>query len=132
MEQLWVEIHSPAQMEANPGPAQPMVKPGPRQALVLCKLMASLIPFTPVQPQTCLKIHVGTPPLLQIGSLRIMNQVFGLSQLETGEAFEHGVFDGLLGLGFPSLALKGTTPIFDNLKKQGQISEPVFAFYLST
>ncbi|XP_020938612.1 pregnancy-associated glycoprotein 2-like [Sus scrofa] len=67
-----------------------------------------------------------------IGSLRTMNQVFGLSQLETGEAFEHGVFDGLLGLGFPSLALKGTTPIFDNLKKQGQISEPVFAFYLST
>uniref|UniRef100_A0A4X1TNU4 Pregnancy-associated glycoprotein 2-like n=1 Tax=Sus scrofa TaxID=9823 RepID=A0A4X1TNU4_PIG len=69
---------------------------------------------------------------VRIGSLMTMNQIFGLSQLETGEAFEHGVFDGVLGLGFPSLALKRTTPIFDNLKKQGQISEPVFAFYLST
>ncbi|OWK17448.1 hypothetical protein Celaphus_00013446 [Cervus elaphus hippelaphus] len=40
-------------------------------------------------------------------------------------------FDGVLGLNYPNLSLTGCIPIFDNLKNQGAISEPVFAFYLS-
>lgn len=44
---------------------------------------------------------------------------------------EYAVFDGILGLGYPSLGLQGITPVFDNLWKQGLISEELFAFYLS-
>ena len=39
---------------------------------------------------------------------------------------------GLLGLGYPGLAIEDTTPVFDNLRKRGLIAQPVFAFYLST
>ena len=40
-------------------------------------------------------------------------------------------FDGILGLNYPNLSCSGAIPIFDKLKNQGAISEPVFAFYLS-
>ncbi|KAB0357408.1 hypothetical protein FD754_001564 [Muntiacus muntjak] len=39
--------------------------------------------------------------------------------------------DGIFGLNYPNLSVFGAIPIFDNLKNQGAISEPVFAFYLS-
>ena len=45
--------------------------------------------------------------------------------------FEGMPFDGVLGLNYPKFSFTGGTPIFDNLKNQGAISEPVFAFYLS-
>ena len=45
--------------------------------------------------------------------------------------FEGLPFDGILGLSYPNISFIGGIPIFDNLKNQGAISEPVFAFYLS-
>ena len=45
--------------------------------------------------------------------------------------FEDLPFDGVLGLNYPNISFTGAIPIFDNLKNQGAISEPVFAFYLS-
>ena len=59
-----------------------------------------------------------------------MAQPFGLSLKEFG--FEDVPFDGILGLSYPSFSTPEITPIFDNLEEQGVISEPVFAFYLST
>ncbi|XP_057583786.1 pregnancy-associated glycoprotein 2-like [Hippopotamus amphibius kiboko] len=68
-------------------------------------------------------------------TVRIMNlvnthQEFGLFVKEIG--FSNSISDGVLGLGYPSLAPKGITPVFDKLKTRGLISQPVFAFYLST
>uniref|UniRef100_A0A8D1BVJ4 Peptidase A1 domain-containing protein n=1 Tax=Sus scrofa TaxID=9823 RepID=A0A8D1BVJ4_PIG len=60
------------------------------------------------------------------------DQEFGYSQWEENEAFDHAMFDGMLGLGYPGLAIEDTTPVFDNLRKRGLIAQPVFAFYLST
>ena len=40
-------------------------------------------------------------------------------------------FAGVLGLNYPNISFIGAIPIFDKLKNQGAISEPVFAFYLS-
>ncbi|OWK17633.1 PAG2, partial [Cervus elaphus hippelaphus] len=68
----------------------------------------------------------------QIGNLVIVNQTFGLSQNQSSGILEQVPYDGLLGLAYPSLAVRGTTPVFDNLKNQRVISEPVFAFYLSS
>ena len=83
--------------------------------------------------QACFpKFHVETPLLPQIDKLTSTGQAFGLSKVEISRTFEHAIYDGILGLAYPSLAMPGTTAVFDNLKKQGQISEPVFAFYLST
>ncbi|XP_057584864.1 pregnancy-associated glycoprotein 2-like [Hippopotamus amphibius kiboko] len=72
-----------------------------------------------------------------IGSdtVRIMNlvdlgQEFGLSVKEIG--YHNSFSGGVLGLAYPSRASKGITPVFDKLKTQGLISQPVFAFYLST
>nr|XP_058926482.1 pregnancy-associated glycoprotein 2-like [Kogia breviceps] len=67
---------------------------------------------------------------VRIGKLVDVVQPFALSQSQFG--MEHAPFDGILGLGYRSLAIQGTTPVFDNLKRRGQIIQPVFAFYLST
>ena len=67
-----------------------------------------------------------------MGKFKGEGQAFGLSQSEPREDLEHAVFDGIQGLGYPSLAIQGTTPIFDKLMNQSLISEPVIAFYLST
>ncbi|XP_036115558.1 pepsin F-like [Molossus molossus] len=69
---------------------------------------------------------------VRIGDLVVKYQAFGLSQTESSKSFEYGVFDGILGLSYPTMALKGTTPVFDSMWKQGLLSENLFAFYLST
>ena len=67
--------------------------------------------------------------LPQIGDFVSTDQPFCLSMAEYGS--EHIPFDGILGLNYPSVSSSGAIPIFDKLKNQGAISEPVFAFYLS-
>ncbi|XDB65888.1 hypothetical protein AB1E18_019198 [Capra hircus] len=67
--------------------------------------------------------------LTHIGDLVSTDQLFGLSLVEYG--FEDIPFDGILGLNYPNISSAGAIPIVDNLKNQGAISEPVFAFYLS-
>ncbi|XP_061263748.1 pregnancy-associated glycoprotein 2-like [Bos javanicus] len=67
---------------------------------------------------------------VRIGNLVSLKQSFGLSQEEYG--FDGAPFDGVLGLAYPSISIKGIIPIFDNLWSQGAFSEPVFAFYLNT
>ena len=67
--------------------------------------------------------------LPQIGDLVSTDQQFGLSLEHSG--FKGMPFDGVLGLNYPNFSFTGGTPIFDNLKNQGAIPEPVLAFYLS-
>jgi hypothetical protein len=71
----------------------------------------------------------GNTSLPQIGDPVSTNQLFGLSIVEYG--YEDAPFAGILGLNYPNISVFGAIPIFDNLKNQGAISEPVFAFYLS-
>ena len=70
--------------------------------------------------------HFSLP---QIGDLVSTDQPFGLSMAES--EFEGIPFEGILGLNYPNISFRGAIPIFDNLKNQSAISEPVFAFYLS-
>ena len=84
------------------------------------------------QPSPTFQTFPWRHPLLpQFGGLVDESQAFGLSLKEPGKFMEYAVFDGILGLGYPSLGLGGTIPVFDNLWKQGLISEELFAFYLS-
>ncbi|XP_025142250.1 pregnancy-associated glycoprotein 1 isoform X3 [Bubalus bubalis] len=66
---------------------------------------------------------------VRIGDLVSTDQPFGLSMAEYG--FKDMPFDGVLGLNYPNISSSGAIPIFDKLKNQGAISEPVFAFYFS-
>ncbi|XP_044041331.1 nothepsin [Siniperca chuatsi] len=84
-------------------------------------------------------IHYGSGHLLgimardtlKIGDLTALNQEFGESVYEPGAAFVMARFDGVLGMGYPSLAEILGNPVFDNMMAQKTVQEPVFSFYLS-
>ncbi|KAI4553190.1 hypothetical protein MJT46_016484 [Ovis ammon polii x Ovis aries] len=69
--------------------------------------------------------------IVQIGDLVIMNQTFALTYRQASKILPLLPFEGVLGLGYPSLATTGIIPVFDSLMLQKVISEPVFAFYLN-
>ena len=71
-------------------------------------------------------------PVSQVGTAAARNQTIGLTKNQIGGFLENSPYDGILGLAYPNLAVRGTTPVFDNLKNHKIISEPVFAFYLSS
>jgi len=72
---------------------------------------------------------------VHVGPLVAKGQIFGLISEEIGETFAMS-FDGLVGLGFPSLVsttgvdTPNALPLIDNLMQQGQLQTPMFAFYL--
>jgi len=68
--------------------------------------------------------------VLHIGDLKIEGQLFGEATSEPGLAFAFGRFDGILGLGYDSIAVNHIPPPFYNMIDQGLLDEPVFAFYL--
>ncbi|XP_005699870.2 PREDICTED: pregnancy-associated glycoprotein 2-like [Capra hircus] len=66
-----------------------------------------------------------------VGTAAARNQTIGLTKNQIGGFLENSTYDGILGLAYPSLARHEATPLFDNLKRQGVISQPVFALFLS-
>jgi saccharopepsin len=68
---------------------------------------------------------------VQIGDLKIKDQLFAEATSEPGLAFAFGRFDGILGLGYDTISVNRIPPPFYNMIDQGLIDEPVFAFYLS-
>lgn len=47
-----------------------------------------------------------------------------------GFSYALGKFDGILGLGFSSISIDQTPPVFENAIKQNIVDQPIFAFYL--
>lgn len=56
---------------------------------------------------------------------------FGEALWEPSLVFAFARFDGILGLGFPTLAVGGVQPPLDTLVEQGLLEKPVFSFYLN-
>lgn len=56
---------------------------------------------------------------------------FGEALWEPSLVFTFAHFDGILGLGFPVLAVGGVQPPLDRLVDQGLLDKPVFSFYLN-
>ncbi|XP_048409059.2 pepsin A-like isoform X3 [Stegostoma tigrinum] len=68
---------------------------------------------------------------VRISNINIRNQEFGLSTSEPGGFFSYVKFDGILGMGYPSLAASGATTVFQNLMSQNLVDEPLFSVYLT-
>uniref|UniRef100_A0A8C3RAE0 cathepsin E n=1 Tax=Cyanoderma ruficeps TaxID=181631 RepID=A0A8C3RAE0_9PASS len=105
--------------------------------------------FHPTQSSTY-KV-IGTPFSIQYGTgsmtgiigsdqvavsdvwgLIVSNQQFAESISEPGKAFLDADFDGILGLAYPSLAVDGVTPVFDNMMAQNLVELPIFSVYMSS
>lgn len=68
---------------------------------------------------------------MQIGNLTIVGQDFGQSIMEPGRTFVLAQFDGVLGLGYPSLAVGNSVPVFDRIMDQQLLDKPIFSFHLN-
>uniref|UniRef100_A0A8I3P2A6 Napsin A aspartic peptidase n=1 Tax=Canis lupus familiaris TaxID=9615 RepID=A0A8I3P2A6_CANLF len=68
---------------------------------------------------------------LTIGGVKSASVIFGEALWEPSLVFTLAHFDGILGLGFPILAVGGVQPPLDLLVDQGLLDKPVFSFYLN-
>jgi len=69
--------------------------------------------------------------VLHIADLEIKGQDFGESVKEPGITFALGRFDGILGLGYDTISVKGVVPPFYNLVNQDLLDEKLFSFWLN-
>ena len=66
-----------------------------------------------------------------LGPLTVPGQVFGEVTDQKGTPFAPGAFSGILGLAYPSIAVEGAVPIFDNMMLQRLLPANLVSFYLS-
>ena len=69
----------------------------------------------------------------QLGAMTVPSQRFAEILEEIGAVFSHAKFQGILGLGFPTLSSEyGILPVFDNMMRQNLLgSLNLFSFYFS-
>lgn len=66
---------------------------------------------------------------VRLGNLTVTNHIFAqVNNFSTNKIFS---YDGLLGLGFESIAESKSPTFLDNLFTQNQIAQKVFSFYLN-
>jgi len=90
-----------------------------------------------IQTQTEWDIRYGTgntegylaEDVVSVGGLAVQNQSFALAN-ETSSIFATSGSDGIMGMGFQSIASSGAPTWFENLAKSGSLASNVFAFYL--
>jgi cathepsin D len=68
---------------------------------------------------------------VKAGNKTAKQMTFGGATKEPGLAFVAAKFDGILGMGYPSISVDGVLPFFDTLMAQKAVEKPVFGFYLS-
>jgi saccharopepsin len=88
---------------------------------------------------TKFEIHYGTGSLegiisndvLGVGDIVVKSQDFGESVKEPGLTFAFGKFDGIFGLAYDRISVKGVVPPFYNMVNDHLLDEPVFSFWLN-
>jgi len=66
-----------------------------------------------------------------IAGMEVKGQTFGEAMEQPGWAWVTAKYDGIMGMGKPSLAHKAVKPVFNNMMDQGLVSDPLFAFWIS-
>lgn len=87
---------------------------------------------------TDFKIQYGTGSLqgyvsediVTIGDAKIQNQGFAEATKQPGITFIAAKFDGILGLAYPSIAVDGVYPVFNNMWEQKLVPQNAFSFWL--
>jgi len=66
-----------------------------------------------------------------LGDVTVDSLLFAEAVKEPGVAFVAAHFDGILGFGYPNIAVNGMPPFFQEAVRTKKIAEAVFAFYLA-
>jgi gastricsin len=69
-------------------------------------------------------------PPLQVQSIQVPNQEFGLSETEPGSTFYYAEFDGIMGLAYPGLSAGDATTALQGMLNEGALSNDLFSVYL--
>ncbi|XP_053708207.1 napsin-A [Synchiropus splendidus] len=66
-----------------------------------------------------------------VAGLSVAGQQFGEAVKQPGITFAVARFDGVLGMGYPSIAVDNVTPVFDSAMAAKLLPQNVFSFYIS-
>merc|ERR1712130_84056 len=64
------------------------------------------------------------------GGLIAKQATFAEAVEEPGITFLAAMFDGIMGLSYPTISVNGATPIYNQLMEEGLVDSGVFAFYI--
>ncbi|KAM7372289.1 hypothetical protein PAMP_009468 [Pampus punctatissimus] len=68
---------------------------------------------------------------VSVGGLSVPGQQFGEAVKQPGITFAVALFDGVLGMAYPSISVAKVTPVFDTAMAAKLLPQNIFSFYIS-